>query len=62
MLTVSSCSPPPDARPGNVIYDAVATPTEDDERARLWTMLKETYPFFVDYEIKTDRTILSSPC
>lgn len=42
---------------GDDTYDAVATPTEDDERARLWTMLKETYPFFADHEGKTDRTI-----
>jgi deazaflavin-dependent oxidoreductase (nitroreductase family) len=42
---------------GDETYDATATTAEGAERARLWSMLKETYPFFADHEAKTDRTI-----
>ena len=42
---------------GDETYDATATTAEGAERARLWPMLKETYPFFADHEAKTDRTI-----
>lgn len=42
---------------GDESYDARATAAEGGERARLWTMIKETYPFFADHEAKTDRTI-----
>jgi deazaflavin-dependent oxidoreductase (nitroreductase family) len=42
---------------GDETYDAVAAPTEGQERERLWTMLKGTYPFFADHEANTDRTI-----
>ncbi|CAN5632885.1 nitroreductase/quinone reductase family protein [soil metagenome] len=42
---------------GNQTYDAVAAPTESEERARLWAMLKQTYPFFADHEASTDRAI-----
>jgi len=42
---------------GADIYDATATPTEGDDRAALWTMLKQTYPFFADHEAATDRII-----
>jgi len=42
---------------GDETYDAVATPTEGEERARVWTMLKEASPYFADHEAKTDRTI-----
>ena len=42
---------------GDETYDAVATPAEGQERARLWAMLKATYPFFADQEAKTGRTI-----
>jgi deazaflavin-dependent oxidoreductase (nitroreductase family) len=42
---------------GDETYEAVATPTEGQERLRLWTMLKQTYPFFADHEAKADRTI-----
>lgn len=38
-------------------YDATATTAKSAERARLWTMLTETYPFFADHESKTERTI-----
>ena len=42
---------------GDETYDATATTAEGAERARLWSMLKETYPFFADHEAKTDRCI-----
>jgi deazaflavin-dependent oxidoreductase (nitroreductase family) len=42
---------------GDETFEAVATPTQDEERERLWAMLKERYPFFADHEAKTDRTI-----
>jgi deazaflavin-dependent oxidoreductase (nitroreductase family) len=42
---------------GDERYDAEAVSTVGDERARLWTMLKETYPFFAAHETKTERTI-----
>ncbi|MDP9220880.1 MAG: nitroreductase family deazaflavin-dependent oxidoreductase, partial [Actinomycetota bacterium] len=42
---------------GGETYDAVAAATEADERTRLWTMLKHTYPFFADHEAGTDRII-----
>ena len=42
---------------GDEVYDAVATPTRGAQRQRLWTMLKQRYPFFADHEAKTDRTI-----
>ena len=38
-------------------YDALATTTAGEEREALWTMLKATYPFFVDHEARADRTI-----
>lgn len=38
-------------------YEAVATPLAGAERTRLWTMLKQTYPFFADHEAATARTI-----
>ena len=42
---------------GNKAYEAVATPAEGAEREALWTMIKETYPFFAEHEQKTERTI-----
>jgi len=42
---------------GDETYDAMATPAQGAERDRLWTMLKENYPFFADHEAKTDREI-----
>jgi deazaflavin-dependent oxidoreductase (nitroreductase family) len=38
-------------------YDALARPAEGAERQRLWSMLKENYPFFAEHETKTARTI-----
>ncbi len=42
---------------GDEAYAAVAATTEGEDRARLWTMLKQTYPFFADHEASTERTI-----
>jgi deazaflavin-dependent oxidoreductase (nitroreductase family) len=42
---------------GDETYEAVAAPADGEERARLWTMLKENYPFFADHEAKTHRAI-----
>jgi deazaflavin-dependent oxidoreductase (nitroreductase family) len=38
-------------------FDAMAAPLEGSEREQLWTMLKQTYPFFADHEAKTSRVI-----
>ena len=38
-------------------FDATAVPLNGGERERLWTMLKESYPFFADHEAKTSREI-----
>ena len=38
-------------------YDAVATPLTGAERAQVWTMLKQTYPFFADHEAAITRVI-----
>ncbi len=38
-------------------YDAVAAPLVGEDRARLWALLKEHYPFFSEHEAKTERTI-----
>ena len=37
---------------GDESYRALATPTEGADRDRVWTLLKETYPFFADHEQK----------
>jgi deazaflavin-dependent oxidoreductase (nitroreductase family) len=42
---------------GDERYAALATPTEGADREAVWTMLKQTYPFFADHEKATDRTI-----
>lgn len=42
---------------GDESYDTVARPLAGEERERLWTTLKETYPFLADRETKTDRDI-----
>src|ERR1700745_3276165 len=36
---------------------AVATTLEGAERARAWSMLKESYPFFASHEAGTERII-----
>lgn len=42
---------------GDESYRGVATPTEGADRDRVWTMLKQTYPFFADHEKATERAI-----
>ena len=42
---------------GQERYEARATPLAGDERDRVWTMLKTTYPFFADHEAKSGRAI-----
>jgi deazaflavin-dependent oxidoreductase (nitroreductase family) len=42
---------------GDETYQAVAVPTGGEERERLWSVIKERYPFFADHEAKTDRVI-----
>jgi deazaflavin-dependent oxidoreductase (nitroreductase family) len=42
---------------GDERYAALATPTAGAERERLWSGLKQRYPFFADHEQKTDREI-----
>lgn len=38
-------------------YDAVARPLSSAERAPVWEMLVENYPFFADHQAKAGRTI-----
>jgi deazaflavin-dependent oxidoreductase (nitroreductase family) len=38
-------------------FDAIATPLTGDERERVWTMLKQRFPFFADHERQVRRTI-----
>ena len=42
---------------GDETYTAAATTSTGEERERLWAMLKELYPFFVEHQAKTTRTI-----
>jgi deazaflavin-dependent oxidoreductase (nitroreductase family) len=42
---------------GDETYDAVALVLAGPERERLWQTLKETYPFFADFEKSAGRTI-----
>jgi deazaflavin-dependent oxidoreductase (nitroreductase family) len=42
---------------GDDSYPAIATPTEGAERDRVWTVLKQSYPFFADHEQATERVI-----
>jgi deazaflavin-dependent oxidoreductase (nitroreductase family) len=42
---------------GDETYDAVAHVLAGAERERLWRTLKETYPFFADFEKRAGRTI-----
>lgn len=42
---------------GTETYEAVAVVTEGAERARLWAMVTEHYPFFLDHQAKADREI-----
>jgi deazaflavin-dependent oxidoreductase (nitroreductase family) len=42
---------------GDETYPAVATTLQGPERARAWSMLKESYPFFAGHEASTERVI-----
>lgn len=42
---------------GDETYEANATTAVGEERARLWDMIKENYPFFAEHERKTSREI-----
>jgi deazaflavin-dependent oxidoreductase (nitroreductase family) len=42
---------------GDERYDALATPTTGGEYERLWSTIKEKYPFFADHEVKAGRPI-----
>lgn len=42
---------------GDVTYEAVASTAEGAERERLWSLLKQNYPFFAQHEQQTDRVI-----
>jgi deazaflavin-dependent oxidoreductase (nitroreductase family) len=42
---------------GDERYEAVASTAEGAERQRLWSMLKQTYPFFAEHERMADREI-----
>lgn len=42
---------------GDERYEALATTADGAERDRLWSMLKQTYPFFAEHEKMVDREI-----
>ena len=42
---------------GDQSYQAEARTAEGAERNRLWSLLKQNYPFFAEHEQKTDREI-----
>jgi deazaflavin-dependent oxidoreductase (nitroreductase family) len=42
---------------GDERYEAVGSTAEGDERERLWSMLKQNYPFFAEHEQRTERQI-----
>ena len=42
---------------GDERFEAVAATTSGARRERLWTLLKQRYPFFADHEAKTAREI-----
>ena len=42
---------------GDETYPAQATPLTGRERDRVWTMLKEAYPFFAEHDAGTEREI-----
>ncbi len=46
-----------DGESGGERYDALASTASGDERDRLWSMLKQQYPFFAEHEQQTDREI-----
>ena len=42
---------------GDEIYEAVASTAEGAERERLWSLIKQNYPFFAEHEQQTERVI-----
>ncbi len=42
---------------GSDRFEATAVPLTGTERERVWTMLKQRYPFFAEHEAKTSREI-----
>jgi deazaflavin-dependent oxidoreductase (nitroreductase family) len=42
---------------GDEKYDATARPLEGDDRERMWSMIKQRYPFFAEHEVKAGREI-----
>jgi deazaflavin-dependent oxidoreductase (nitroreductase family) len=42
---------------GEETYEAVAVVAEGAERARLWSMITDHYPFFLDHQAKAGREI-----
>lgn len=42
---------------GDETYEAVAVVTEGAERERLWSLITDRYPFFVDHQSKAGREI-----
>jgi deazaflavin-dependent oxidoreductase (nitroreductase family) len=42
---------------GDEEYEAVAVVTEGAERERLWSMITDHYPFFIDHQAKAGRVI-----
>lgn len=42
---------------GDTTYNATATPLSGDEYGRVWTDVKQAYPFFAEHETKAERVI-----
>jgi deazaflavin-dependent oxidoreductase (nitroreductase family) len=42
---------------GDESFPALASTTTGDRRDRVWTMIKQRYPFFAEHERSTSRTI-----
>lgn len=42
---------------GDRTYEAIAVPATGDQHRRLWSMITELYPFFLDHQAQVDRTI-----
>jgi deazaflavin-dependent oxidoreductase (nitroreductase family) len=42
---------------GDERYPALAVPAEGAERERLWAIVTQNYPFFIDHQAKAGRTI-----
>ncbi len=42
---------------GGESYPAIATPLAGEDRERIWSILKQKYPFFADHELQVARTI-----